>query len=650
MLKKGWKILLFLNILFLPSVCLASTIAEQKQALLETAEAFYNKDAYVQYDSYRKDATSTPEDASVNHTIYTDCGIFLYQVYKQALGIEIPSGSYELAQYANKISDNSKVLFNLKAPYRDGNWQNDNIIAELNNWLNNNQSFTWETGDLLVFRRYDGTGHVMMINAEDKNNIKIIESGYTKGGGFYDANNHTDKVETSGISISSLNSRLKTTIGYKNTSNNSVLQVSVVRFITNGSTYVNENMEEKSYDLTKAAASRIKYPGISITKTAEITDTNASVGLDSAVPGSSIVYRIVIKNNSNTNYGNITITEEKDSLVNFKYTGSGKVYDNKISWYITNLNAKSSYSIMYSVTIPDDDTLLGKTIYSKGYVNDIATATIKHVLLNALNKENVAKIKEIYQNTNDNISDTELISKIYNEAFGYDLSYLNNINLSSILGVSHCAKDGICFSSIDNQNIKNITLLNYYGLRVTPYNYNNTSGLNTLDKKLINATLAWDYYSTDDNNRAREIKVNDLQVGDIVLYKDKETKAYIYLGNKELGRKHYGAVEKLSGSNAITFLRNIIGDNYMILRPAIMMNKTYAEAVIEENKKVESKPVVTPSKKTTNKTNNKKKVNLVDDGIENPESGSFVPWLIIIILFLGLIVIKINIKNKVYRI
>ena len=42
----------------------AATISEQRKALLETAEAYLRQGVQLQYDSYRKNLNSTPEDAT----------------------------------------------------------------------------------------------------------------------------------------------------------------------------------------------------------------------------------------------------------------------------------------------------------------------------------------------------------------------------------------------------------------------------------------------------------------------------------------------------------------------------------------------------------------------------------------------------------
>ena len=196
--------------------------------------------------------------------------------------------------------------------------------------------------------------------------------------------------------------------------------------------------------------------------------------------------------------------------------------------------------------------------------------------------------------------------------------------------------------------LRNITLLNYYGLRVTPYAYKNTEGINTLSENLINANLAWDVYALDEDNRAREIKLNDLQPGDIVILKDDYVKAYLYLKEGLLVRKVNKSIEQLTNNEASTFLQNIVGDNYLILRPAIMMNSTYVGNVtngLNSSNNLNRGPV---KKKITGDIDG---VEIPLDGVENPDCGYPLP----IIFFLSLcgifIFILIKLKpDKLYKI
>lgn len=657
-------ILITLLVIFYPKVCLASTIDEQRQALLETAMAFYYKGGNVQYDSYRQMALATPEDAAPNHVVYTDCSTFTYQVYEQALGIETSTNTYYLADYATKNSQDSSVVFNMVAPSNGNTYNNANILNEIRNWLNNNKSFDWQTGDLLVIRRFDDTGHVMMIDASDSN-IKIIESGYDATGGWYDARNYQDKLEKQSISISSLTERLSKMLNYQD--NNQIKQISVLRFTSNGSSYLNFEGKRVNYDITNAAYTRLSYPGLNITKNITIINSsNSNLSEDYATPGSILLYQITVKNESNRDYSNITVTEKKDSKVSFKDKGNGTINGNNITFNIPNLKSKTSYTVYYSVLVSSNKSALGSIITSRGNVGGIETRVIRTHILNSLNNSQITTFKNTYNNLKyDSAKDMTFISKIYNQAFGVDLSFLNNLDIYDFLNISNCTENSICGAQVSNNSLKNILVSNFYGLRIIPYGYNNTYGINILSDNLIYGNLAWDVFSDEMNSRAREISLNDLQVGDIILLKDSisksnNTKAYLYIGSKELIRNTGGYIESIVSDNLIKFLKNLVGENYVILRPAIMMDNTYIEMVEQANVVPNVNQNVPKSSLAYNSTTSNKNKYVptivtitVAEGTEltNPDCGSSLPFILISILFGLFLVIRIIKKpKKLYKI
>ena len=87
-------------------------VSQQRKAVIETAQAYFRQGTQVQYDSYRKNLYATPEDATIQHYIYTVCSGFTFQSYYQTLGIEIPDTTEELLDYAKANQTNkSNILF-----------------------------------------------------------------------------------------------------------------------------------------------------------------------------------------------------------------------------------------------------------------------------------------------------------------------------------------------------------------------------------------------------------------------------------------------------------------------------------------------------------------------------------------------------------
>ncbi len=104
-------LILILTIMVFPNNVFASTIEEQQKAVLATAQAYYNQKSQLQYDSYRKNLYSTPEDATSKHAVYTVCSGFTFMTYYQALGIKLPDSTEELLDYAEKYKNTENVIF-----------------------------------------------------------------------------------------------------------------------------------------------------------------------------------------------------------------------------------------------------------------------------------------------------------------------------------------------------------------------------------------------------------------------------------------------------------------------------------------------------------------------------------------------------------
>ena len=76
-----------------------SFISPQAEAVVTVAEAYFNRSVWLQYDNkysaggnqmyrlqYRE---NSPEDLTSQHTGYTNCSHFVYDVYYEALGVDI---------------------------------------------------------------------------------------------------------------------------------------------------------------------------------------------------------------------------------------------------------------------------------------------------------------------------------------------------------------------------------------------------------------------------------------------------------------------------------------------------------------------------------------------------------------------------------
>lgn len=104
------KLIIFLLTIFIiPTSVFASTVEEQRNAVIKTAEAYYSQESQLEYDSYKKNLYSTPEDATSKHHVYTVCSGLTFMSYYQSLGIKIPHSTETLLDYAKSNKSNKNI-------------------------------------------------------------------------------------------------------------------------------------------------------------------------------------------------------------------------------------------------------------------------------------------------------------------------------------------------------------------------------------------------------------------------------------------------------------------------------------------------------------------------------------------------------------
>lgn len=566
-----------ISLLPLKVLAIQATVEEQRQAVLETALAFYNKGVQIQYDQYRRMDYATPEYASNNEYVFTDCASFTTAIYSNALNMQIPSTTYGLITYAKNNKNSANVLI-----YKDTNseiYSNEGLGSDTTNVsvaIENLKKFV-KTGDLLVIRK-GGSGHVMFIDMSE-NKLNIIHSG----GDYYNAKTHKDNFESTGTIR---REPLEDYLIKLHNAGVTVTQIGILRFITDGKTYIDANNESKTYEgMTLSSAARLKYSQITINKNAKVINSNVEKDKNYVALGDVIQYTIEIINNSKSKYESLKVVEQKDDKVTFLDTGKGSVANNEISWTIDSIAPGETNKITYTVKVPMNTSILGKEIVSRGRVADIENKTITLLVANSLTKEEESKIIEAYNGLkSDQSIETEFISKIYQKSLGIDLTTLNNKTVYDFLSIKHCEMNKLCISNITNDYVKRMILKNLYGYRITA----TINESNKNPEHLIYGFRAWNVTQYDKNDRARNLSSKDLQIGDIIIvYSETNNvlrhKAYIYMGNNTLIRKESATsiVEHSDGTNGYyafnTLLRNIIGDNYVVIRPALLIERQYEE-------------------------------------------------------------------------
>ncbi|MCI6349710.1 MAG: hypothetical protein MR779_02260 [Tenericutes bacterium] len=560
------------------------TINDKRKAVVETAEAYFKKGNSYQYDNYRENKFSSPEEANNNNNVYAVCSSFINQIYYNTFKLtSIPYLSTNFIEYANKYYKSDKNQYSKKSNNEaDGKYilkyydsydklKNEftNVEQVIKDWSN-----FLEPGDIIIVNyKFLSMGHTIMVYDVDKINHKvtIIENN----GKVYDMDSYVDSYEKNGsIAKHDLYDFFKNLYIDSKSGNLIIKQLAIVRYITDDNKYLSTAGNELNLGMNTASVTRINYPKMNITKSSSVANKDGNkIGSMNVNLGDTITYTITIKNNSNVDYNNLTIEEHPDSVVTVK-DNLNNYSNNKLSWKIAKIKAGQSYTIKYSVLVPNSSSLNGKVIHSTGKVGNIENTNIYHYVGKSLSKSDKTKLYEIYQSAS-NLSDLEYINYIYKQ-IGYDIN-LNNMDIKDIIEYKNDSSLLVKNTKIKESNASKMIFGNFYGLAI---------GANTdVNEQKIHAWLAWRNRKDDmtvqtENtkevmanyaNRAKTINKSILEVGDIIIVKkDGVQNSYIYIKDSLLVRKNQsGFFENYSNESLNVFLRNLVGKNYVILRPAL---------------------------------------------------------------------------------
>lgn len=556
-----------------------ATVDEIREAVVETAEAYYRKGTYVQYDSFRKSGVFTPEDATSQNTIYSVCSDFTYMIFYNTLGIKIPYTTEHLNAAAKNKKDSANVILYVEGDDVYSVNGIGTVKTDTKNRVKQLSEEVLQVGDIINAVDSTGHGHVMLYVGVENDVAYVLESE----GSAYDTNNSSDILEPNG---SIKKTKLTDQVYYYHNMKDdgkSIVSFSIMRFINPDFTYISEDAGYpiKTYgDLTSSARTRLNYKKIDINKTSKVTSASGNNSRRYASPDDSITYTIEIKNSSSTSYNNLQVVEKLDENVKLVNDGGATRSGNTLTWNIDAIAPSTIKEITYTVKIPNNSNMIGKYVTSTGTVGNIATHNINHYIGNSLNNTEknklISKYSEIYQT--QEFYGMAFVNELY-KALNIDFSNLNGKTFSQILTSDDCGDD-LCGLTINNDLARKMNFNNLYGIRLS---YNFDIGKTVLAKKV------WDFYDYDDKiDRARDITTSDLQIGDIIITPGEspndEIYAYIYIDEGKLSRRYadgttYANLVYRDGTNGnITideFLANITCDSYIILRPAQLLSRQY---------------------------------------------------------------------------
>ena len=573
-----------------PSEETKDKVYEVRDAVLRTANAYYKQGTQVQYDSYRRNLSCTPEDATSKHYCYVNCSGFVHMVYKNAINKEVPdttTGLFELAACKQSNFNSNTIVNDKKIDCKNyENLQHNTMLIatkdknyghRLGYFLKQNIG-NIKPGDVIVWKT--NSAHTMLVESVDEKNdeIHIIQAG---GGaketeGRYDLANSKDVHEEFGTLSKEI---IKIVDGVAMIGSNDK-DVPITKYVATAREEAVILRFATSYDyenITGASKIRKEFENIYVAKIASNDNQNF------IRKGETITYTLKVKNNSKEQtYRDIAIKENidesmvavksitfKDETKDYKdYKSESKQKD--IIRNISVLRPGEEVTLKYTVQV---NASVGNIIVSTGIVGKtkqdgdiygIKTSKIETLVgkgLTSSEKENLKnKINDVKE-TNSRA----FINKLYSDALGINLNIPSHNKYIINYKKTSTSKDGeiyVYYTKWLNTGaqIKKYLYSNYYGLKVVPSSDKETN---------VSDSVAWNQdHRYELLDRARTLSPNMLEDGDIILT---ETEGYIYFeSTKSESSKlcKYGSnKETFTGKNLENFLRDLLGRNYIVLRP-----------------------------------------------------------------------------------
>ena len=453
-----------------------------------TAENYFLRGSRLQYEDTRivstksRDQwrwgyikTNTVESYTTQNNRYSNCAAWTHEAYWNAFDIDIQQ--YQTAALCDlKTSDTRVVLKKAKA---DGAFNSPEKIEALTTQIRE----LLQPGDLVVYTRDTGTGHVMMYVG---NNMMIHCTGAS-----YDWTNKAEKFEVNG------GIRYDPVDGWFDATNSRYLfdkqKLSIIRPLNTFTGTIPQKTLERMGNMRGVVAEKLAS-----------VEPNVTVNL-----GDEITFTIKLSNYSSVDK-TFAITDVVPAYTSY-VSGAQNVDGSNLSWNIT-VPAGKVGEVSYKVKVSEEVSTLGKTIYStdtkvgsielvchKIYVKKTLTETQQQSIISAAETLKTSELRDI-----------ALADAIYKEALGS----------SSLSGATATA-------------IFDAVFKNYAGNKSWPARWkklNTTSNpfLGMLAPNLYGGRQVIDdsYNSGQGIERIRLLTSANLVVGDVILTNNPATETY----------------------------------------------------------------------------------------------------------------------------
>lgn len=437
-------------------------MTDLQKAVVITAESYYLRGAYAQYDmgtlvsadglgkvERRITGIKNPEDYTRQHTGYIDCSGFVCDVYTFALGMRISSGT----PWTKSLTTSSHVILKEK-PSTTGfaDMTEAELAAKEKTFVD-----TLQPGDIIVYR-YAGedAGHAMLYVG---NGMMIHSSGKS-----FDHTNKKENYEEAGTFL------------YEPIAN-SLLKKGDRRYLFDKSIYVIlRPLNKFTKEIPETTQTRMELMrGVMAEKYSSHTYGQ------NVAPGNEITFTFYLKNHSNVDK-TLTITDTLSEHTTY-VSGAEVVDGNNLRWTVS-LPAGGEKEISYTVKVKAD-AAAGNAIKSSSTVCGIKVNCPDIQIGNTLTQEQSAAVSAAFNQLKDSKSGISLINAIYQQACGKAVFTESSVTeIWSAVSLPYAAHYGLS----PNAAYASIYAPNLYGGRLMVENYSASASVN-MRTRMVKAEL-----------------------------------------------------------------------------------------------------------------------------------------------------------------
>lgn len=472
------------------------TLTEQQQALIATATAYWLRGERLQYADTRftssgssygsefrwQSTVNSPEDCTLTDWGYTNCAAFTYEVYYQTFGYKLPSDMYTTANLAKHAKSNGMEVFAYNRT--KGSTQTEEEQTQVK------EAFfsTLQPGDIICIRRENNSGHALLYIG----NGEILHSGggtYTYTGSYgvesYEASIRRVRVEnyffnpdyTTGGDVFSVATKL-----------------SIIRPLSVMQASITENTKNRMENLEGVVAEKL----------------SSHVRAQTADRGTEITFTYAMHNlNDQVKVLKITETIPQE----LEYITGGTLNGDRLSWTVT-VPAHGRTTVSYTARVKDTVAYGTQIQSTESYVGGVRVKcepiTVNKTLTTAQQDGLIQSVNKM-SSSGTSLTGVALVNAIYKDVTG--TAAFATDDFSTITE----GADG-CFAFHRTYSSKNIYKLNPSGAYAS-----------LLAPSLYGGYRLW--ASEFENDRTRLAKVQDLQVGDVLLGRTSSSQVvYMWLG------------------------------------------------------------------------------------------------------------------------